>query len=368
MTTTELALPTDGDQAHWSEQERALVTAAGLVRTEKRGQQTTEYLADRPTVEAFLAHCRRTGLDPIARQIYAIYRGGKWGIQISIDGARLVAERTGTYEGQTPVEWTADGVTWTQVWLAADFPRAARVGVYRRGFREPLYAVATWDSYAVTKDEWSGGQKTGRQVVSDMWQKFGPLMLGKCAEMLALRKAFPQDLSGLYSTEEMAQAGVPVEVAPAVQRPAVAAVQPAGEPRDWAAEIEVADSMEALTALANEAQRVGAVGVRVGHAGDNDDGSPFTVWQLLVAKRDELQAVQPPLDVVVKESKAAPRQWVREARLKSSRAEVRLLLDQAEAENEPASVLDEILAVLDSMPAESTDESWAPVAESDGVE
>src|SRR5690606_1805557 len=131
--TTALALPMDGDSAHWSEQEKALVKAAGLVRTEKRGQQVTEYLADRPAGEAFLAHCRRTGLDPIARQIYAIYRGGKWGIQISIDGARLVAERTGQYEGQTSVQWTDDGVTWVDVWLKESPPRAARVGVYRRG-------------------------------------------------------------------------------------------------------------------------------------------------------------------------------------------------------------------------------------------
>jgi phage recombination protein Bet len=193
-------------------------------------------------VEAFLAHCRRTGLDPIARQIYAIYRGGKWGIQISIDGARLVAERTGTYEGQTPVEWTADGVTWTQVWLSDSYPRAARVGVYRRGFREPLFAVATWDSYAVMQDEWANGRKTGEQTVSSMWAKFGPLMLGKCAEMLALRKAFPQDLSGLYSTEEMAQADKGAEPAQASQQAAVAAPAAVQPDRDWKAEIAAVES------------------------------------------------------------------------------------------------------------------------------
>lgn len=205
MSTTELALPTSGDSTAWTPQEKALVEAAGLTKT-KNGQTT---LAPRPTVEAFLAHCRRTGLDPIARQIYAIERAGKWGIQVSIDGARLVAERTGAYEGQTPVEWTGDGVTWTQVWLSPESPKAARVGVYRRNFREPLYAVATWDSYAVYDDVWENGKKTGEKKLSSMWAKMGALMLGKCAEMLALRKAFPQDLSGLYSTEEMQQADKP---------------------------------------------------------------------------------------------------------------------------------------------------------------
>jgi phage recombination protein Bet len=189
--SSEVALPSTGDSATWTASEKALVEAAGLVN---RGQ-----LAPRPVVEAFLLHCRRTGLDPIARQIYCIERGGKWGTQVSIDGARLVAERTHAYRGQTPTQWTADGVTWTDVWLPATPPAAARVGVHREGFKEPLMAVATWDQYAQTN--------------APMWKKMGPLMLGKCAEMLALRKAFPQDLSGLYSTEEMDQAGAPVQAA-----------------------------------------------------------------------------------------------------------------------------------------------------------
>ena len=187
--STALALPTTGDPNAWTPQEAALVEAAGLVS----GPAANKQLAPRATVEAFLAHCQRTGLDPIARQIYAIQRGGKWGIQISIDGARLVAERSGEYEGQTAAQWTSDGVNWVDVWLDDSTPpAAARVGVYRRSFREPLFAVATFKAYS------AGGP---------MWQKMPALMLAKCAEMLALRKAFPQDLSGLYSSEEMDQAG-----------------------------------------------------------------------------------------------------------------------------------------------------------------
>jgi phage recombination protein Bet len=187
--STALALPAQGDPSQWTPQESALVEAAGLVS----GPAANRRLAPRATVEAFLAHCQRTGLDPIARQIYAIERGGKWGIQISIDGARLVAERSGEYEGQTAAQWTSDGVTWVDVWLDDEKPpAAARVGVYRRSFREPLVAVATFKAYS------AGGP---------MWQKMPALMLAKCAEMLALRKAFPQDLSGLYSSEEMDQAG-----------------------------------------------------------------------------------------------------------------------------------------------------------------
>ncbi|UTT53775.1 phage recombination protein Bet [Microbacterium maritypicum] len=239
MSTLELAIPTDGDSSKWTDREKALVEAAGLV---SRGN-----LAPRPTVEAFLSHCHRTGLDPIARQIYCIERGGKWTTQISIDGARLVAERSKQYQGQTPTEWTADGITWVQVWLSKDNPAAARVGVYRAGFQAPLYAVATWDAY---------------NAGSPIWKKMPALMLGKCAEMLALRKAFPQDLSGLYSAEEMDQASP--SAAP-VSEPQASAQPPAPEvrqpSRDWLADANAAKSRDELRPVYAAAQEAGDLDV-----------------------------------------------------------------------------------------------------------
>lgn len=247
-----VALPKSSDPGQWSPEERALVEAAGLVHTDAQTGQKT--LADRPVVAAFLQHCARTGLDPIARQIYSIARKSKgqlkWQIQISIDGARLVAERSGQYEGQTTPEFTADGTTWTQVWLSSEPPKAARVGVYRRGFREPLYAVALWDAYVQTKFDGS---------VSDMWKKMGPLMLAKCAEMLALRKAFPQDLSGLYSSEEMAQAetpAAPAQVEAVVVEPVVERVAS----QDWAKDIldvDTVDDLKAVYDMVEAAQEIG---------------------------------------------------------------------------------------------------------------
>lgn len=154
-------------------------------------------------LQLFVATANRLRLDPFARQVFAVKRwDGKlrrevMTIQVSIDGFRLVAERTGQYRGQTEPQWCGADGQWRNVWLDDKPPAAARCGVFRDGFSEPLYAIARWRDYVQTTKE-------GRP--NRMWQQFGPTMLHKCCESLALRKAFPMELSGVYSTDEMGQA------------------------------------------------------------------------------------------------------------------------------------------------------------------
>lgn len=148
-------------------------------------------------LQNFAIQCKRTGLDPITRQIYAIPMQGKLNIMASIDGLRLIAERSGAYEGQTAPQWCDENGLWTDVWLKKVPPTACKIGVYKTKFREPLVAIALFDEYA-KKD------RNGKPEF--MWQKMPALMIAKVAESLALRKAFPNEMSGIYSAEEMDQA------------------------------------------------------------------------------------------------------------------------------------------------------------------
>lgn len=154
---------------------------------------------------AVFAHvCNKTGLDPFARQIHAVKRRTKdedsqqWTeklvYQVAIDGFRLIAVRTGQYDGQTEPEFFDAAGNAKTLWLDAAPPKACRVGVRRKGISEPFFVTVLWSEYV---------QLTKASIPTKMWREKPTIMLAKCAEAAALRKAFPQELSGLYAHEEM---------------------------------------------------------------------------------------------------------------------------------------------------------------------
>lgn len=205
MTEIELhkdeTLVLDSQQTYWNESQLAALRHIGVEKASEGDLQVFHHV------------CQRTGLDPFARQIYMIGRdsnerdaNGNWNkvtkqtIQTGIDGFRLIGRRAADKAGHSvsvsAPEWAHEDGSWRPVWSKAwGNPVAARVTIKRND--EPFSVVALFDEYAQTK---RNGDLT------QMWAQRPAGQLAKCAEALAWRLAFPQDLSGLYADEEMGQA------------------------------------------------------------------------------------------------------------------------------------------------------------------
>jgi phage recombination protein Bet len=204
----------------------------------------------------FAYACQRTGLDPFSKQIYAIKRGGKMTIQAGIDGLRAIAERTGQLDG-SETYWCGEDGVWADVWLNSKPPAAAKTVLHRKGAAHPFVGVARFADY-------NAGQ--------GLWSKMPAAMIAKCSEALALRKAFPADMSGVYSTDEMDQA---------VETVTVAAV-PAGDAKIFTAgkvAIAKADSIAKLTEVTGRMEA---------RKGDLSDDQYQELLKLALAKETEL--------------------------------------------------------------------------------
>lgn len=204
----------------------------------------------------FAYACQRTGLDPFSKQIYAIKRGGKMTIQAGIDGLRAIAERTGQLDG-SETYWCGDDGVWADVWLNSKPPAAAKTVLHRKGAAHPFVGVARFADY-------NAGQ--------GLWSKMPAAMIAKCAEALALRKAFPADMSGVYSTDEMDQAveTVTVTAAPASDTKIFTAGKAA---------IAKADSIAKLTEVTGRMEA---------RKGDLSDDQYQELLKLALAKETEL--------------------------------------------------------------------------------
>ena len=211
----------------------------------------------------FAYACQRTGLDPFSRQIYAIKRGGKLTIQVSIDGLRSIAERTGQLDGSQSYWCGSDGA-WVDVWLDSKPPAAAKTIIHRKGCAHPFSATARFADF-------NAGQ--------GLWSKMPSVMIAKCSEAQALRRAFPADLSGVYSTDEMDQVVEPVTVSAAPALPAKgddAKVFQAGK-----AAIAKADTMDKLKEVVARMDK---------RKPDLSDEQNQQLMELALAKESELAA------------------------------------------------------------------------------
>lgn len=136
--------------------------------------------------------CARTGLDPFMKQVYGIVRKSKDGaptmtIQTSIDGLRLIADRTGNYlpGRESTYVYDKDG----RVIAATSYIKKRT----KDGQWHEIGATAFVNEYRP-------------KYTNDFWDTKTHIMIAKCAEALALRKSFPAEMSGVYAKEEMAQA------------------------------------------------------------------------------------------------------------------------------------------------------------------
>lgn len=148
--------------------------------------------------EVFMHVVEKTGLDPLMNQIYAVGRnsnvGGIWTTtftpQTSIDGLRIIADKTGCYSPGEAPKYTYDTDN-NILYAEASVKKQTKDGTWHI-----VSSQAFWAEYVQLNKEGSP---------SKFWKKFPHLMLAKCAEALALRKAFPAELCNLYTADEMAQ-------------------------------------------------------------------------------------------------------------------------------------------------------------------
>jgi len=243
------ALAVRADQTQWTPEQAAVLRQSGI-DNDVTGAE----------LSSFLHLCQRTQLDPFSRQIYLIGRWDKrqqrkvFTPQTSIDGYRVTAHRAaakaGHKLGYEDTVWCDSSGKWFDVWLSAEPPAAAKVVVVRDGQRFP--AVAKYSEYVQTGKE---NKPIG------LWGKMPATMTAKCAEALALRMAFPHDLAGVYTAEEMAQADNPEQEQP---RATVVQSTPNTPPvevtpsRDYLAEAAETADADQLAAILADAKSAGA--------------------------------------------------------------------------------------------------------------
>jgi phage recombination protein Bet len=144
-------------------------------------------------LEIFMHIARSRGLDPIQRQLVFIKRWSnkeKRNIctpQTTIDGLRLLSERTGNYAPgrKTEFEYDAEGRL---------FSATAFVMKHVRGTWFEVPGTTLWSEF---------GPPNIDAPEAFMWKKMSHHMLSKTSEAVAIRKAFPAESGNLYTDDEI---------------------------------------------------------------------------------------------------------------------------------------------------------------------
>lgn len=166
-----LATINQDSQVTWTPEQMRLITD-----TVAKGATPDE-------LKLFLYRCKIMKLDPLKPgQIHFVKYGNSPGtIVVGIEGFRSIAGRTGKISGvKRGVVKDGEGKL-----------VAAWAEVYRSDWKEPAREEVPFAEYNTGKGPWA---------------KMPETMLKKVAEAATLRMAFPDDLGGIYTKEEMDQA------------------------------------------------------------------------------------------------------------------------------------------------------------------
>lgn len=176
-------------------------------------------------VAMFLNLCRYQHLNPFLREAYLI----KFGNQPAtiVTGKEAItkrAMRNPTFAGQQAGVVVLDNETGNldyrtgSLTLKGETLVGGWAKVFVKGYEVPIEAVVSYDEYV-------GTTKDG--TVNSQWAKKPATMIRKVALVQALREAFPDDLGGMYASEEMGvdfdetAASAPVEVPTEIPEPEV---------------------------------------------------------------------------------------------------------------------------------------------------
>jgi phage recombination protein Bet len=163
----------------------------------------------------FVHMARALRLDPLRRQVHAFVfnktdpKKRRLTLVTSIEGYRAIAARTGNYR---PDEDEPSFITDEDL-RSNDNPAglvscSVKVWQYAHGQWFPVTGTAHWAEFAPMKTVWADNKPTDIKALdrSGRWGDMPFLMLAKCAEAQALRKAWPEDLANTFVGEEVDRA------------------------------------------------------------------------------------------------------------------------------------------------------------------